>query len=109
MVMFKKFVVTGLLFASITGCSTPNDKQDSKIDSITEKFVIISIDSENNVRGEIVKDEKSRTGEGIYYNLTELYNAGLKDVEIGDKVSITWSKEDYNSENWSTFIAKEVE
>jgi hypothetical protein len=102
--MFKKLILSGVVILGLSGCATHSNENDR---TVTEHFVITQIDSENFVHGEIIPNKNNQTGEGIFYSKKMLESSGLKDVYEGERISITWSKTDYDHENWNDFIAEE--
>lgn len=96
----KNLILVSTCMIGIMGCSHEN-----KPKTITEYFTIKSIDKDNYVHGEIIKP--ARTGEGIYYSVKELKDAGLKDIFIGKDISVTWTEGNYDNENWDNIYSSE--
>lgn len=102
--MFKNLIMVGVLSASVFASI-----HEVKPETITEHFIIQSIDNEGYVHGEIIPDKHNRTGEGIYYSVEQLKDAGLKHANVGDKISVTWEQKDYYNEYWENIYDAENE
>lgn len=64
-------------------------------DTVYEKFEIDEL-VENEIHGEPVVG----TGEGISYNVQQLFDKGLDNIYVGDVVEIGWNTKDYENEDW---------
>lgn len=69
---------------------------------ITEVHEIIEISGEE-IRGERLNG----TGEGIFYYLEDFSNMGVDEIKVGDVVKISWTKKDFNNENWENIHSLE--
>lgn len=94
--MFKKLIIGGIIILSISGCS--------KTEMITEIHEITSVNG-NEIRGENITGK----GEGIFYYENQFENVGIKDVNVGDKIKISWRSEDFYNENWNEFKAEKMD
>lgn len=92
--MFKKIAISAVLISSLVGCSNSD---------ISEVHQIEVIEG-NDVYGGKVKG----TGEGIYYTKEQFIDAGIKNVAVGDKVKVTWTKDNFDNENWNEMKIKKV-
>lgn len=68
---------------------------------VSENFIIIEIEN-GSVRGEPAVG----TGEGIFYPETTFTQHGIDGLVVGDEVTITWSNDAYENEDWD--IIKEI-
>lgn len=87
------------MFNNLVGCSS-NPKEET----ISEVHKIYEIEN-GFVHGELVKGN----GEGIYYSENQLDKEGISNIKIGDKIKFTWSKNDFENENWDEFDAERVD
>lgn len=69
--------------------------ENSKNVDVSEHFIITEIEN-GSVRGELVNG----TGEGIYYPETIFPQHGIDGLKIDDEVTITWTANAYENENW---------
>lgn len=95
-IMFKSLILAGSLLFNPTFFEYNGD--------IAEIHEITQIKG-NEIYGENI----SGKGEGIFYYKYQFLKEGVKRVEVGDKVLISWSKKDYFDENWDEFDVKKVD
>jgi len=91
--MFSKIIISTVL---ISGMAAFNHPHEAKEKTVSESFLIDEVDH-NDVIGEPLHG----TGEGINYTKSQFEKAGVHNVKIGDKVTVTWSKKDYDNCNWN--------
>lgn len=89
-----------------TGCAAQKEELN------TDKFVYedfkISENKNGQIHGGIIASTENQTGEGIYLDETYHGYDEVKDVEVGDKIRITYNKDDYNNEIWDNIVDAEV-
>lgn len=91
-----KFMIMSALSMMLSGCGNDN--------YVYELHEIVEIE-DGYVRGELVEG----TGEGIFYSIKEMDDAGIKDIKIGDEIEFFWKKGDFENENWEEFNAKKMD
>jgi hypothetical protein len=91
--MFKRVMVGGILILGLAGCSD---------DVVVEVHEIISID-----KGEIRGENVNGSGEGIFYYDEDFMDMGLYDTDVGDRVKISWTRKDFDDENWENIYSLE--
>lgn len=99
--MLKSLIIAGVILASsivsnpVSACeSNPN---------VYEIFDIVSIEN-GEIRGEIVQGLEGQ-GEGIYLLQKEFMDKG---IEVGDRIIVTYDKDDYANEIWDNIVEIEV-
>lgn len=96
----KNLIVIGLVMGLIPGCNNHEEITEKKPSVVSEVHDIYEIDG-NYIRGERIVG----TGEGVYYSKEELKKAGLKHMKVGDRIKLSWIKDDYEDENWDNLYS----
>lgn len=91
-VMIKGVLIVGGILTSVIG----EEKVVTELHQITEA-------SNGEIRGEFVIG----TGEGIFYYEEDFAAMGIKDVKVGERYNISWSKKDFDNENWENIHSLE--
>lgn len=119
--MIKKILLVSTALLMLTGCNNEeiskeqiklnqtvnvstlenNVSEDEFFENYTTEFFRITSVENGIIRGELT----SGTGEGIYYDLIEdkeelKQHEALWDLEKGDIISVSWTIENYNNDEW---------
>ena len=86
--MIKKLIVLCSVALMLAGCENEKEK------TISETHTIVSI-KDGNITGENVNGDN-----GIYYTVYDFKQHGIDNINVGDKVEITWLEENYSNEDW---------
>jgi hypothetical protein len=73
-------------------------------DKVIEEFVITDI-HEQGIKGEILSSTSGMMGgEGIYLENDYLEDNNLSKLKLGDKIKVTYAKEDYENNIWDNIL-----